>query len=49
MEFILDKFLKSNGPSATIGSSPLKAESPFPIRASIHSMPSSKGTTPISP
>jgi hypothetical protein len=30
MEFILDKFLKANGPSATIGSSPLKAEIAIP-------------------
>ncbi len=30
MEFILDKFLKSTGPSATIGSSPLKAEIAIP-------------------
>ncbi len=30
MEFILDKFLKANGPSATLGSSPLKAEIAIP-------------------
>lgn len=30
MEFILDKFLKQNGPSATIGSSPLKADIAIP-------------------
>ncbi len=30
MEFILDKFLRENGPSATIGSSPLKAEIAIP-------------------
>ena len=29
-EFILDKFLKSNGPSAFIGSSPLKSDIVFP-------------------
>ena len=29
-EFILDKFLKSNGPSAYIGSSPLKSDIVFP-------------------
>lgn len=30
MEFILDKFLRKDGPSATIGSSPLKAEIAIP-------------------
>ena len=30
MEFILDKFLKKDGPSATIGSSPLKADIAIP-------------------
>jgi hypothetical protein len=46
MEFILDKFLKSNGPSAFIGSSALKAELvlPDPDIAPQHAMIKGYGT-----
>lgn len=45
-EFILDKFLKSNGPSAFIGSSPLKSDIvvPDPDVAPQHAMLSGKDT-----
>lgn len=45
-EFILDKFLKSNGPSAFIGSSPLKSDIvvPDPDVAPQHAMISGKDT-----